>query len=249
MKIQIPETCPSCEAKLELVNTQLFCRNSACPAQSTKKVEAYTKVMRIKGFGPKTIEKLDITSIPELYEFTEEDFRLIMGEKMGSKLFNEVEASKNTSLDVFIAALSIPLIGSTAGKKISQVVSQIEDITEEALLEAGIGEKARDNLLNWLATEYLAGGYKDMPVNLAQKKIPIIKQHNKGSVCITGKLNDYKNRTDAANYLESLGYTVTSGVTQKTGFLVDEEGKPSSKRKKAEQLGISIVTIKQLEEI
>jgi len=248
MKIEIPKTCPSCDSLLELVNSQLFCRNNLCPAQSAKKVEAYTKKMKIKGFGPKTIEKLGIVSIPQLYTTPKQYFIDTVGEKVGEKLFIEIEDSKNTTLDVFLAALSIPLIGNTAAKKISQVVSSLGEINEKSLQEAGIGEKARYNLLNWLATEFIDEGYKDMPVNLAVIETPVIEQH-KGSVCITGKLNDFKNRTNAAKYLESLGYTVTSGVTQKTSFLVDEEGKPSSKKKKAEQLGILIVTIKQLEEI
>ena len=38
---------------------------------------------------------------------------------------------------------------------------------------------------------------------------------NSITVCITGKLKDFKNRNDAAKYLESLGYTVTDSVTNK----------------------------------
>jgi DNA ligase (NAD+) len=246
MKIQIPTNCPSCDSELELVNAQLFCNNSSCPAKSSKKVEAYAKVMKIKGLGPKTIEKLCIEEISDLY-FLDKDYYIeVIGEKLGEKLYNEIERSKNTTLDVFLAALSIPLIGTTAAKKISKVTSSLEGLTEENLLKAGLGEKARFNILQWMENEYIK--YKDMPINLAKQEEPNITEH-KGMVCITGKLIDYKNRTDAAIYLESLGFTVTSGVSQKTDFLVDEEGKTSSKRKKAEQLGIKIVTIKQLEDI
>jgi DNA ligase (NAD+) len=246
MKIQIPTNCPSCDSELELVNAQLFCNNSSCPAKSSKKVEAYAKVMKIKGLGPKTIEKLCIEEISDLY-FLDKDYYIeVIGEKLGEKLYNEIERSKNTTLDVFLAALSIPLIGTTAAKKISKVTSSLEGLTEENLLKAGLGEKARFNILQWMKNEYIK--YKDMPINLAKQEEPNITEH-KGMVCITGKLIDYKNRTDAATYLESLGFTVTSGVSQKTDFLVDEEGKTSSKRKKAEQLGIKIVTIKQLEDI
>ena len=74
----------------------------------------------------------------------------------------------------------------------------------------------------------------------------------KAAALFSGKqivLKKTTDRAEAAKYLESLGYTVTTGVSQKTNFLVDEENKVSSKRKKAEQLGIEIVTIKQLEEI
>jgi DNA ligase (NAD+) len=202
--------------------------------------------MKIKGLGPKTIEKLCIEEISDLY-FLDKDYYIeVIGEKLGEKLYNEIERSKNTTLDVFLAALSIPLIGTTAAKKISKVTPSLEGLTEENLLKAGLGEKARFNILQWMENEYIK--YKDMPINLAKQEEPNITEH-KGMVCITGKLIDYKNRTDAATYLESLGFTVTSGVSQKTDFLVDEEGKTSSKRKKAEQLGIKIVTIKQLEDI
>ena len=242
MKIEIPKTCPSCGSTLELVNTQLFCRNTLCGAKSNKKIEAYAKKMKIKGLGPKTIEKLNIDSIWQLYEIDEEFLVELIGEKLGQKLYSEIECSRGSSLGVFLAALSIPLIG----KKISKVVSSLGDLTEENLLKAGIGEKARANILQWMKEEYPLVK-DDMPINLAKTEVPNIEQH-KGNVCITGKLIDFKNRTDASQYLESLGYTVTSGVSQKTDFLVDEEGKSSSKRTKAEQLGIPIVTIKQLEE-
>jgi NAD-dependent DNA ligase len=243
-QIEIPAKCPSCEYSLELVNQQLFCRNSACPAQSNKKIEAYAKKMKIKGLGPKTIEKLQLESIGDLYTLSLEYFREIIGNAMAEKLDREITASLNTPFATFLAALSIPLIGDTASKKIATVVNSIEDITEKKLIEAGIGEKARSNLLNWIATSYVDEGYNDIPV----KFTTMVSVSQKGTVCITGKLNNFKNRDEAAKHLESLGYTVVSGVTGKTKFLVDEEGKPSSKRKKAEQLNIQIVTIKQLED-
>ena len=47
-------------------------------------------------------------------------------------------------------------------------------------------------------------------------------------------------------YLEELGYTVTSTVSGKTDYLVCEDGSNSSKTKKAESLEIPIVTIDNL---
>jgi len=247
MRIEIPKNCPSCKSKLHLVNSQLFCRSASCPAQGQKKIEAFTKGMKIKGFGPKTIEKLPIFYPIDLYNLSLEDYVDILGGKIGTKLYHEVQQSLNTNLAMFLSSCSIPLIGNTAGKKIAQNISSIEDITEKALIKAELGEKARNNLLEWLASTYEEEGFNRIPFNLAKVDKPSIKQ--KGNVCITGKLLNYKNRAEAAKYLESLGYTVTTGVSQKTNFLVDEENKVSSKRKKAEQLGIEIVTIKQLEEI
>ena len=245
MKIQIPNICPSCSSTLELVNSQLFCRNKSCPAQSFKKIEAYAKKMKIKGLGPRTIEKLELDSIKDLYELHLTGyFQDIIGKAMADKLDKEITASMQTDFATFLSALSIPLIGDTAARKIAEKASSIEDITEKVLIEACIGEKARSNLLNWIATSYYEEGIDELPITFIKKS----SSRQKGTVCITGKLKDFNNRDSAAKHLESLGYTVVNSITQKTTFLVDEEGKPSSKRKKAEQLGINIVTIKQLED-
>ena len=62
-------------------------------------------------------------------------------------------------------------------------------------------------------------------------------------------LKDFANRREAGEYLTSLGYTITTTVSKQTNYLVDEEGRESSKSKKAKQLGIKIVTIDELRKI
>ena len=246
-EIQIPTKCPSCNYKLEVVNSQLFCRNIECPAQSSKKVEAFVKAMRIKGFGPKTIERLGFTHPIDLYETPICIYTEIMGEKMGEKLFEEVENSKTTTFAIFLSALSIPLIGNTASKKIASSVNNLLELFEW-LDELEIGDKAKSNIRNWMNTsEFWMARELEKLLFLSNEKQK--ETQKRGSVCITGKLKDFSNRTEAQRFLENLGYTVVSGVSSKTNYLVDEEGKASSKRQKAEQLNIPIVTIKQLQEV
>ena len=242
MKIEIPTTCPTCDAKLEQVNSQLFCRNSECEAQSSKRLEAFTKKMNIKGFGPKTLEKLDLKTFQDLYTIDLDSMKDVLGEKTAVKLFAEIEKSKTTSFWRFLSALSIPLIGDTAAKKVAKLTTSLNEITEEGLEAVGIGPKARDSILSWLEDNLPI----QLPISFEANTTNEIQ--DKGTVCITGKLNNFKNRTDAKEYLESLGYKVTTSVTSKTDYLVDEEGRESSKSKKAKQLNIKIVTIKQLEE-
>ena len=71
---------------------------------------------------------------------------------------------------------------------------------------------------------------------------------DKGTVVITGKLQDFKNRAEAAKFLESIGYVVASSVTRATDFLVCEDGSTSSKTEKANNYNIPIVTINYLKE-
>jgi DNA ligase (NAD+) len=244
MKIQIPTRCPSCDAELEQVNSQLFCRNESCPAQSSKKVEAFAKKMKIKGLGPASISKLELTSVNEIYELDLDYLVDILGDKIGKKIYNEIDKTIICDFPIFLSALSIPLIGTTASEKIGSVVNNFDDINNSTLLEAGVGEKARFNLLNWLASN-------DAQIPKVSFKQAAKKKANEvslGKVCITGKLTSFKNRNEAAAYLKSLGYTVTTTVSKQTDYLVDEEGKVSSKRTKAEKIEIPIVTIEQLKE-
>ena len=85
--IEIPEVCPSCGTSLELRNEQLFCNEPSCPAKNSKIVEGFAKTLRIKGLGPKTIEKLNLDYIEDIYMLTEERIKEKLGaEKIAEKL-------------------------------------------------------------------------------------------------------------------------------------------------------------------
>lgn len=241
-KIEIPTVCPCCEYKLQLVKDQLFCRNTACSAQLNKKVEHFCKTLSIKGVGPKTVEKLALGDITELFYLDLLDVSTALGsERVAIKLLDEIERSKNAGLATVLEAFSIPLVGGTASTKIAAVVSHISEITAEKCKEAGLGEKVTNNLLDWLETEFQE--LKEfLPFSFNSNKTAGNVQGSKGIVCITGKLSSYKNKAEATQLLVDAGYTVSDSLTKKTNYLVDEEDKGSSKRKKAEEYGISIVT-------
>jgi DNA ligase (NAD+) len=240
MKIQIPTHCPCCEYVLEQVNSQLFCRNIACSAQLFKKIENFAKVLQIKGLGPKSIEKLGLSDLTELYYLDPSTVSHILGEKIAAKLIDEIERSKGADLATVLAAMSIPLVGGTASKKIASVVSSIEDITPETCKAAGLGEKVTQNLISWISTEYqemkefLPFSFKSIPT--------IVSKETNGTVCITGKLTSYKTKAEATKELEAAGYKVVESVTKTLNYLIDEGDKGSSKRQKAEEYGVTIVT-------
>ena len=107
------------------------------------------------------------------------------------------------------------------------------------------GDKARDNLSKWAHSEEFLNAL-DLESYLTYLDVKLTSPSNKGKVCITGKLKDFSNRTKAKEYLEELGYTVTSTISSVTDYLVCEDGSNSSKSKKAESLGIPIVSIDNL---
>jgi DNA ligase (NAD+) len=240
-KIEIPTTCPCCFYKLEIVNEQLFCRNLSCEAQLGKKLEHFTKTLGIKGFGPKTIEKLGLADITELFYLDRDSAIESLGsEKVADKLLDEIERAKGADLATVLASFSIPLVGGTASKKIAGVVSSIEEITQETCKQAGLGEKVTSNLLNWINLEY-PEMREFLPFSFKSNNVKSSKVDGP-TVCITGKLTSFKTKAEATKILEAAGLIVVESVTKTLKYLIDEEDKGSTKRKKAEEYGVTIVT-------
>lgn len=238
MKIEIPTQCPTCEYPLELVNSQLFCRNTVCPAQTNGKLVHFCWVLSIKGMGEKTIEKLNLQNVTELFYLELAEVTKVLGsEKVAVKLLNEIERSKSAHLATCLEAFSIPLVGSTASKKIASVVSHISEINKETCFRAGLGEKVTANLLNWLETEYqelkefLMFSFRSEKVTVSTGDI----------VCITGKLHSFNIKAEAYKALQNAGFQVSELVNKSTKYLVVEDGKLSAKHKKAQELGITII--------
>jgi DNA ligase (NAD+) len=240
MKIQIPTHCPCCSYKLELVKDQLFCRNQACDAQLSKRVEHFCKTMNIKGMGTKTIEKLGLADITELYylELTEVTEQLGSA-KIAEKLISEINQSRCAPLNQILASFSIPLVGNTASTKICSVVNHIDEINLETCKQAGLGDKVTENLLVWLETDFTEMR-EFLPFSF-RSETSVVDTSGK-TVCITGKLSSFKTKAEAHKLLAEHGFRISESVTKSTDYLVDEEDKGSTKRKKAEQLGIKIIT-------
>jgi NAD-dependent DNA ligase len=240
MKIEIPKNCPCCDYPLQLVNSQLFCRNTACSAQLVKKLEAFCKVLQIKGMGPKTLEKLNLSDLTEIFYLDMDTVCCDLGTKVGTKIFEEIQRARGANLATVIEAMSIPLVGGTASAKIASVVTQIDQINNETCKQAGLGNKVTENLLNWIATDYqemkefLPFEFKSgnsKPSNVNGKK-----------VCITGKLKSFKKKSEAEASLSAAGFILVDSVTKTTDYLVDEGDSMSAKRQKAVDYGITIIT-------
>ncbi|BAV81263.1 NAD-dependent DNA ligase subunit B [Vibrio phage VCPH] len=246
----IPSNCPSCDSTLERVKDQLFCRNASCPAQNSKVVEGFCKKMKIKGFGAKTIEKLELSAISDLYELDQNTLYSQLGEKTASKLLAEIDAKRQVEFVDFLGSLGIPLIGNAASKKIANVVQDWASLEDAVFNNAdlGIGEKASQNLYNWMNSEI---GMETMAIpiefkeSVKQVSSPVVTEQ-RGTVVITGKLTDFKNRAEAASFLETKGFDVKGSVSSKTNYLIVEDGSTSSKTTKADSLGIPILSIKEL---
>jgi len=238
-KIESPTECPSCSGQLVWVKDQIYCRNEECPAQSSKKVEHFSKTMKIKGLGPVAISKLGITYLPEIYAFSQQDMaEALNSTKLAEKLNLEIGNSVKASLNRLLPAFSIPLVGKSASEKLATVCTNIYNINEETCRQAGLGAKTTENLMNWIEDNELL--IEELPFSFKFDK-PKTHGDINGVVCISGKLKSFKTKAEATKALEEVGYKVKSSLTQDVTILINEGGVESAKTLKARNSGVIIV--------
>ena len=235
-----PTECPSCASKLESVNFVLYCRNTDCLAQSSKKIEHFAKTLKIKGLGPASITKLNLYEIHDLYYLEQDEIAEALGsERLAEKIYSEILNSHSAPLNRLLPALGIHLIGQTATNKLATVCKHLHDIDEDTCSEAGLGPKSTESLLDYLLFE--SHKIAKLPHNM-EFVVPTKRTSIQGVVCITGKLSSYKTKAQATTVLNELGYEVKSTVTKDVTILVNESGIESAKVKKARESGVTIIT-------
>jgi len=238
--ITAPEFCPSCEFSLEWRNDLLYCLNTLCPAQVQKRLEHFAKTLKIKGLGPKSIEKLGLTSFQDIYDM---DYpwmkKALSSEKLAVSLLRQINHSKSSKMNDVLPAFSIPLIGKTAAEKLSTKLNNLFEINEDKCKAVGLGPKATENLLSWYEDEFQSE-LSDLPFDW-EFETPGVPKESKGAVCISGKLSTFKTKAEATKALSYAGYKVKSSITQDVVFLINESGIASAKTKQAQAKGITII--------
>ena len=239
--ILAPEVCPSCELPLEWKNDMLYCTNILCPAQIQKRIEHFARSLKIKGLGPKSIEKLGLTSFLDIYNLSYYSIKCALSsEKLAIKLLREINHSRKASMNDVLPAFSIPLIGKTAATKLSSKIKSLFDLDEDKCKAAGLGPKATESLLSWYSDEF-EDSLQELPFDW-QFQTSKIATETKGAVCISGKLSSFKTKAEATKALSYAGYVVKSSLTKDVTFLVNESGIESAKTKEARERGITIIT-------
>ena len=226
--MKLPTNCPSCDSKLVRENATLYCRNEWCEGQQFSKLVNYCKKRKIKGLSDKSLEKLKISSIIELYSLAKEELVSVLG-KNGEKIDKEIRDSLNTELGELIGSLGIRLVGMNTAEKLTGTLDNIgySNLGKEATkhFEAFLESSLYDELL-------------EIPFNVAKE---VIKE-TKGTICITGKFSTP--RAVMAKDLTARGYKVVNTVTKSLNFLLTNDiNSTSSKVAKARNYNIKIITL------
>ncbi len=258
-EFRMPERCPECDTAVvkEQGDAMHRCPNSACPAQFFESLKHFVSrsAMDIDGLGERwcriLIDRGLVSDVSHVYGLRMEQITELdrMGEKLATRILDNVEASKKRPLARILFALGILHVGAEVAELLAARYASLDDIgaaTVDELTEIeGIGPRIAESIVNYFATESnraTLAGLRDAGVQLWQELAPIdeLAQPWKGQTfVITGTLATMTRR-EAEGRVKSLGATTTSSVSRKTNWLVAGES-AGSKLASAERLGVPIL--------
>ncbi len=269
---ELPNKCPCCGGDVEIHNENgsktLHCINPDCVAKLLGKLVHFVSknAINIDGLSEQTLQKfIDLgwlNSFRDIYylsEHKEEMYKLDgFGKKSVDKLLENIEKSRNITLDRFIYGLCIPLIGRTASKEIALCCKKvaINNMWDDIYAFFNYGPFYPSELNGFgevmckSLNEYISEN-RNIIMKLSKefnmKNVTKLEQKEESllnkSFVITGSLNHYKNRDELVNIIEQLGGKVSGSVSAKTNYLINNDTKSnSSKNKKAKELGIPIIS-------
>ena len=254
-----PEFCPCCEKPVyrrvsDSGVENYYCENPQCEGKLVERLEHFCsrKGLDIRGLSEQTLEKLVdwkwVKSIKDLYNLSsrqgEWKNKLGFGEKSVDNILVAIENSKHTTLEKFISAIGIPLIGERVSKILAEKCENWE--TFRNLIEKdsfsfeewdGFGYEMNRELkhFNYDEADELAKMFTFTVVEKAGNDVLKGK-----TFVITGKLS--RKRDEIKAEIESLGGKVGSSITAKTDYLIANQPENTTKYNTALAKGIPIIT-------
>jgi DNA ligase (NAD+) len=237
----------------------LFCSNPECSGKLLNKIDHYCgkKGLDIKGLSVSTIAKLMdwgwVNSIKDIYNLHNHREEWIAkpgyGERSVDKILAAIEESKSTTFIKYLSAIGIPLIGTAVAKELNKTFMGWSDFrlaVEESFAFYTLDTFGIEKHRSLLLFDYTE--FDEIATMLSFEEDSIAQAANSVSlqgitVVITGKLINYKNRSELQAAIESAGGKVASSVSKNTNYLINNDTTSgSSKNLTAKKLGIEIIS-------
>ena len=260
-----PTNCPECGTKLVRVEGEAAwrCPNEAsCPPQIKGKMEHFVsrKAMNIDGLGSETIDLLYsqglLRNIADIYVLTKEDIakQERLGEKSAQNMLAGIEASKQVPWARVLFALGIRMVGETTAKKIARrfpSIDQLQWATIEQLTAIDdVGEQIAKNVIayfNDINNLEIINRMREAGVQMESQEDEQVAQSDKlaGKGIVISGVFAHHSRDEYKAMIEAHGGKNVGSVSKKTSFILAGENMGPEKRKKAENLGVEILTEEQ----
>ena len=254
----MPPHCPVCAAAVfkDPEEAATYCPNPQCPAQQVRLLEHFASrgAMDIEGLGERMaytlFEQRLVSDAAGIYALTVERLAALdrYGQRSAENLMAGIEASKTRPLLNVVFALGIRHVGYETARLLAEHFDSLEalmEATAEQLQEVdGIGPVVAESIAEWTARET----NRDLVARLVAAGLqPTRPERTPGddllaglTLVVTGRL-ETMSRERAEDRIRELGGKVGGAVSKGTSALV-VGAEAGSKLKKAEQLGVRLLT-------
>ena len=264
-----PKNCPECGTPLVRVEGEAAwrCPNEAtCPPQIKGKMEHFVsrKAMNIEGLGSETIDLLYsqglLHNIADIYDLKLDDIarQERLGEKSAQNMLAGIEASKQVPWARVLFALGIRMVGETTAKKIARRFPSIDQLqwanVEQLTAIDDVGEQIAKNIIayfNDLSNLEIINRLREAGVQMESQEEEQAPQSDilQGKSIVVSGVFSHHSRHEYKAMIEAHGGKNVGSVSKKTSFILAGENMGPEKRKKAESLGVEILTEEQFLEL
>ena len=261
---KMPDICPECGAPVvrDPDGVALRCTSPECPAQRLRNLAHFAsrEAMDIEGLGISVCQLLInsglVSSPAELYSLKAQDVETLerMGRKSAENLINAIEKSKRAGLSRLICAFGIRQVGQKAAKTLSAHFGTLDKLmaaTEQELTSiSDIGGVTAGFITEWFSlpqSQHQIRLLREAGVSFESTETVNDTRFTGLTFVLTGELSGYK-RDEAAAIIESFGGKASSSVSKKTSYVLAGEN-AGSKLKKANDLGITVISEEQFNEM
>jgi len=257
-KIKIPKSCPICSKTVTATDDKktVTCTNDSCPAQLRRSIGHFVckAGMDIEGLGWKKVNQLIdaglVTNFASLYSITLEDLTNLerFGDRSAQQLIDEISKSRERPFQNVLFGLGIPLIGYQTATLLAREFGSMEHLMnakiDELIAIDTIGTEMAQSIISYFSDASARKAISDLKaagLKMATEEGVSSEQPFAGMTFVfTGTLTKWT-RNEAGEIVERLGGKPSSSVSTKTTYVVAGPG-AGSKLKKAQQLGVKILT-------
>ena len=261
----MPKVCPVCGAPTIREDGEAVtrCTGIECSAKALRNIVHFASKegMEIDGLGYSIIEQLLdrklINNIADLDRLKLEDVASLKknGKKFAQNLMDAIEKSKSNDLSKLITGLGIRHIGAKSAKNLARKFRTIDNLMnasiEELSVQNDVGEITAKSIYDFFREEQSIDLINKL--KLAGVNMELLEEENTDNrfegktFVLTGALSKYS-RDEASDIIEKLGGKTSGSVSKKTSYVLAGED-AGSKLTKAQNLGVTVITEEEFEEM
>lgn len=264
-EFHMPRFCPICGSPVARKKGEVayYCSNRNCSAIQREKLYHFVskKAFDIDGLGPKIMDALInnglVKDAADIFSLKKEDVEPLerFAEKSASNLIEAVNQKKKIELNRFIFALGIHHVGEETAIDLAKQFGSIEKLSRAPLENLrkirDIGGVVSESVYNWFhdkKNQELLKKFEKAGLKIIGQKPKAKSQKLNGKTFVLTGILESMTRDEAKEKIREQGGDISESVSPKTSYVIVGKD-PGSKLKKAQELGVKIITEKEFKKL